>query len=76
MYKALLDQAGSFAQCKWKATTPIAGSVADGLSTSSMWNSRSGTATERELVEGLGGMALGVKGADKIESIGMLASRR
>ena len=76
MYKALLDQAGSFAQSKWKLATAIAGSTADGLGTGSVWNSRSGTVAERELVEGLGGMTLGMKGADRVESIDILASRR
>jgi hypothetical protein len=63
MYKALLDQAGTFAQSKWKAATPIVGSAGDVLGTGSAWNSRSGAANERDLVDGLGAMNLGRKSA-------------
>jgi hypothetical protein len=78
MYKALLDQAGTFAQSKWKAAGPVAGSgsAGDGLGTGSAWNSRSGTADEREVVDELGALSLGRKSADRTENVDMLASRR
>jgi hypothetical protein len=75
MYKALLDQAG-FAQSKWKTASPVSVSTGDGLGTGTAWNSKSGTPTERDLVDGLGTMSLGRRSADGVENVNILASRR
>jgi hypothetical protein len=75
MYKALLDQA-VFAQSKWKTASPVSVSAGDGLGTGTAWNSKSGSAVERDLVDGLGTMSLGRRSADGVENANILLSRR
>lgn len=74
MYKALLEQAGTFVQ-KWKASTPVACSVGEVLGAGSAWNSRSGSVGERDLVDGLGTLSLGRRSADRNENVDMPARR-
>lgn len=75
MYKALLDQAGTFTQGKWSTGTPIPGPVSEGLGTGSAWNSKGGITDDRDVVDGMGILSIERRSADGIENVDMLASR-
>lgn len=75
MYKALLDQAGTFSQSKWKGPSVAAAlvPVTIGLGTGSAWNASSGVGG---IVGGLGTMSLGHSGVDRNENIPIREGRR